>query len=93
MNVGTLSTSTALPALIYTATEGAISSTFTLNPPGSFVFTPGVPGLSLDQLVVSGSGIVTLSGFEATAAVWTLTMQGVQRGQAAGTAPSPSQQP
>jgi len=85
MNVGTLSTSTALPALIYTATEGAISSTFTLNPPSSFVFTPGTPGVSLDQLVISGSGLVTLSGFEATAAIWSLTTQGVAAGLGGGT--------
>ena len=85
MNVGTLSTSTALPALIYTATEGAISSTFTLNPPSSFVFTPGTPGLTLDQLVISGSGLVTLSGFEATAAIWSLTTQGVGLDGGSGT--------
>jgi hypothetical protein len=84
MNVGTLSSSTLLPALIYTATEGAISSTFTLNPPGSFVFTPGTPGVSVDQLAVSGSGVVTLSGFEATAAVWSLTTQGVAAGAGGG---------
>ena len=85
MNVGTLSTSTVLPALIYTATEGAISSTFTLNPPSSFVFTPGTPGLTLDQLVISGSGLVTLTGFEATAAIWSLTTQGVGLDGGSGT--------
>src|SRR5262245_39576549 len=69
--IPTLQTTTVLPALIYTAISG-LTSTFTLNPPASFVFTPGVPGSTLDQLVISGTGIATLTGFDPTPAFWTL---------------------
>lgn len=73
MNVGTLSAG-VLPALIYTAVSGAVTSTFTLNPPASFTFST-IGGI--DQLVIAGSGIVTLSGFDPTPAVWSLTAQGL----------------
>jgi len=65
-------TGTATPFLLYTATEGAISTTLTVTS-DTFAFDPGPP---LASLTINGSGILTLTGFDPTPGSYIITTQG-----------------
>lgn len=58
---------------LYTATEGAITTTLTTIGLPSFVFTPGSP---LESLAVTGAGTLTLTGFDPTPGNFDVTTQG-----------------
>lgn len=63
---------TTLPAQLYSATSGAVTTALEVTS-GSFAFNPGG---ALPSLVVSGQGILSLTGFSATPGNWILTTQG-----------------
>jgi hypothetical protein len=65
-------TGTPTPFLLYTATEGAINTTLTVSS-DTFTFDPGGP---LASLTVSGTGTLTLTGFDPTPGSYILTTQG-----------------
>ena len=65
-------TGTATPFLLYTATEGAINTTLTVNS-DTFAFDPGPPQPSL---TVMGTGTLTLTGFDPTPGNYIITTQG-----------------
>jgi hypothetical protein len=65
-------TGTATPFLLYTATDGVISTTLTVTS-DTFEFNPNPP---IPQLTISGSGILTLTGFDPTPGFYIITTQG-----------------
>ncbi len=71
------STATVLPFLLYTATSGAVS-TLTLST-RTFTFDA-----VLNTLTITGTGAATLTGFDPTPGIITLTTQGVPGGTGSG---------
>lgn len=65
-------TSTGTPFTLYTATEGTLTTSLTINT-DTFNFNPGPP---LPSLSVSGEGTLELTGFDPTPGVYTVTTQG-----------------
>jgi hypothetical protein len=65
-------TGTATPFLLYTATEGLINTTLTASS-DTFTFDPGGP---MPSLTVTGTGTLTLTGFDPTPGNYILTTQG-----------------
>lgn len=57
---------------LYSVTDGADSSTLTTSGTGNFTFTGG----ALPSLDVTGTGTLTLTGFDPTPGTWNLTTQG-----------------
>jgi hypothetical protein len=70
--ISSLSTGTVLPATIYAATEGAISTDMVLNV-ASFSY---VAGPVFNTLTISGTGYADLTNFDQTPIAWLLTTQG-----------------
>jgi hypothetical protein len=68
------STATATPFLLYTATEGAITTTLTVTS-DLFDFNAGGGGI-LPSLTIMGGGTLTLTGFDPTPGTYILTTQG-----------------
>ena len=68
---GGFNTGTATPFQLYTATEGAISTTLQVSS-DVFNFVPG----TLPDLTISGAGTLTLTGFDPTPGNYILTTQG-----------------
>jgi hypothetical protein len=62
---------TATPITVYTATEGANSTSFSLSA-DTFTYTDG----AIPSLNISGTGTATLTGFTPTPGAFTLTTQG-----------------
>jgi hypothetical protein len=69
-------TATATPFQMHTATEGAISTALSVAS-DSFSFVPGVSG-ALDQLTITGTGTLSLTGFDPTPGNFVVTTQGPQ---------------
>jgi hypothetical protein len=63
---------TATPFTMYSAAEGALSTSLSVAS-DTFSFTPGVP---LNSLNISGTGTLTLSGFDPTPGTFLVTTQG-----------------
>jgi hypothetical protein len=61
--------------VLFTASNAGDTAQYTLTGPLTFTFVPNVDP-SLDSLTVTGSGIMTLTGFDATPSDFTLTTQG-----------------
>ena len=73
-NSSTLNTPPLPVSDFVTITQGALNATFELT---SFVTTTTQPGPSnLGQLTLSGAGTVTLTGFDPTPGILTITAQG-----------------
>lgn len=68
-----LFTAGSVGTVLYDAVEGAISSTLTTTAAPLFTFTPGTP---LESLMVTGPGVLTLTGFDPTPGAYDLTTQG-----------------
>lgn len=68
-------TGTPTPFLLYSATEGAISTSLTATAKPTVTFTAGTP-TTLPSLEVTGPATLTLSGFDPTPGLYTLTTQG-----------------
>jgi hypothetical protein len=62
--------------VLYSGTEGAITTTLTTTNVAGFAFTPAVPPSTLQNLTVTGNGTLTLTGFDATPGSFILTTQG-----------------
>jgi len=73
--IGTLTASSS--GLLYNVGDAGQNSTLVLHPPQQFV--PGSQQ-GIPSLTVSGTGTLTLSGFDATEGRWELTTQGPQGG-------------
>lgn len=69
--IGGFDTGTATPFQLYTATEGAITTTLQVSS-DSFNFASG----TLPDLTISGAGTLTLTGFDPTPGNYILTTQG-----------------
>jgi hypothetical protein len=65
-------TGTPTPFLLYTTTEGTINTTLTVTS-DTFAFDPGPP---MPSLTITGSGILTLTGFDPTPGFYIITTQG-----------------
>lgn len=74
-NFNSFSTGTPTPFTLYTATQGAISTSLTATATPTVTFTPAAP-LSLPNLTVTGPALLTLTGFDATPGQYILTTQG-----------------
>lgn len=72
--IGTLDAATA--GVLYTATSGGNTATQSMTPPNGVAFNPGTPGVSLPSLTISGTGSISLSGFDTTPGQWEVTTQG-----------------
>lgn len=57
---------------LYSVSDAGNSSTLSISPPSTFNFTPG----ALPSLTVTGSGTLTLTGFDPTPGVYEITTQG-----------------
>ncbi len=69
--IGGFDTGTATPFQLYTATEGAITTTLQVS---SSAF--GFVGGTLPDLTITGAGTLTLTGFDPTPGNYILTTQG-----------------
>lgn len=69
--IGSITNTTATPFTLYTATEGAVTTSLSVTS-DTFSFTDG----TLPILAVSGAGTLTLTGFDPTPGFYTLTTQG-----------------
>lgn len=77
-NCATFSSFTAgtpTPFQLYTATQGARTTTLTATSQPTVTFTAGTP-TTLPSLEVTGPGSLTLTGFDTTPGIYTLTTQG-----------------
>lgn len=71
VTMSNFTTATSTPFTLYSATEGAISTSLSVLT-DNFNFTPG----TVPQLTVSGHGILSLTGFTPTAGDYVITTQG-----------------
>ena len=69
--IGSFNSGTATPFQLYTATEGAISTTLQVSS-DAFNFVGG----ALPNLTITGAGTLTLTGFDPTPGNYILTTQG-----------------
>ena len=63
----------ATSGTLYTVSDGGLTASLSINPPTTF--TQGGT-VSLPDLTASGTGSISLSGFDDTPGVWELTTQG-----------------
>ena len=63
----------------YTVTELGVTTSLLLTS-ANFAFVPGVPGLTLDTLTITGSGTAFLTGFAPTPGIFSFTTQGSGNG-------------
>ena len=69
-------TGTSNGVQLYTGTEGAITTTLTTTDDPTFDFAPAVPPSTLEDLTITGTATLTLTGFDPTPGNYILTTQG-----------------
>jgi hypothetical protein len=60
---------------LYSVADGVDSSALAITPPSTFIFTPNA-NPALDALEVTGTGTLTLTGFDPTPGTFVITTQG-----------------
>jgi uncharacterized protein YaiE (UPF0345 family) len=68
------SAGTATPFQLYTATEGALTTALVVSA-DAFDFTPG-DAMRLPSLAITGTGMLSLTGFDDTPGMFSITTQG-----------------
>ena len=69
-------TGTSNGVQLYTGTEGAVTTTLTTTDDPTFAFSPAVPPSTLENLTITGTADLTLTGFDPTPGSYILTTQG-----------------
>jgi hypothetical protein len=76
VTMSNINSATPAGLVLYSGTEGAITTTLTTTNVPGFAFTPAVPPSTLENLTVTGNGTLTLTGFDPTPGSFILTTQG-----------------